>query len=118
MISIEDQQILEMAMLCDLIAGCIIDKFVGIEFDTFVVSTVAVGIPVSRHPLHRSVRALLTHTVPTSSIRRRSVLRDMGELCEPLGVDLQGIDRTSASLSASFDCVSIRPDTKPEPVRT
>jgi len=30
--------------------------------------TVAVGIPVTRYPPHRSVRALLTHTAPTESI--------------------------------------------------
>jgi hypothetical protein len=52
---------------------------------------VAVGMLVSQHPLHRSVRALLTHTAPTSSIWRRSALRDKGELCGPMGVDFQGI---------------------------
>ena len=29
---------------------------------------VAVGMPVTRHPPHRSVLALLTHTVPTSDM--------------------------------------------------
>jgi hypothetical protein len=32
---------------------------------------VAVGMPVTRHPPHRSVRALLTHTAPTSSQTRQ-----------------------------------------------
>ncbi|MCP4335854.1 MAG: glyoxalase [Gammaproteobacteria bacterium] len=32
---------------------------------------VAVGMPVTRHPPHRSVRALLTHTAPTSSQTRK-----------------------------------------------
>jgi hypothetical protein len=58
---------------------------------------VAVGMPVARHPLHRSVRALLTHTAFTLSVWRRSVLRDKGELCEPVGADCPGIDQTSAS---------------------
>jgi len=34
---------------------------------------VAVGMPVTRHPLHRSVRALLTHTAPILSVYRQIV---------------------------------------------
>jgi len=34
---------------------------------------VAVGMPVTRHPLHRSVRALLTHTAPILSLYRQIV---------------------------------------------
>src|ERR1019366_1897036 len=33
---------------------------------------VAVGMPVARHPPHRSVRALLTHTVLTSDVLTQS----------------------------------------------
>ena len=34
---------------------------------TYTESTVAVGTQITRHPLHRSVRALLTHTAPILS---------------------------------------------------
>src|ERR1022692_2490508 len=37
--------------------------------------SVAVGMPVARHPPHRSVRALLTHTVLTSDVLTQSVPR-------------------------------------------
>ena len=33
---------------------------------------VAVGIPVTRHPPHRSVQALLMHTAPTSDVWRQT----------------------------------------------
>ena len=36
-------------------------------------AAVAVGMPVTRHPLHRSVRALLTHTAPILSVYRQIV---------------------------------------------
>jgi hypothetical protein len=36
-------------------------------------SEVAVGMPVTRHPPHRPVLALLTHTIPTSDIGILSV---------------------------------------------
>ena len=39
---------------------------------------VAVGISIARHPPHRPVRALLTHTVLTLDIWRRSAQWDMG----------------------------------------
>src|SRR5436305_928454 len=39
---------------------------------------VAVGMPVTRHPPHRSVRALLTHTVLTSDVLTQRAPRDMG----------------------------------------
>ena len=39
-------------------------------------SPVAVGMPISRHPPHRSGQALLTHPAPTLSIWRQSVCRD------------------------------------------
>ena len=35
-------------------------------------SVVTVGMSVTRHPPYRSVRALLTHTAPTSSIWREN----------------------------------------------
>jgi len=35
---------------------------------------IAVGMPVTRHPPHRSVLALLTHTAPRSDLLRRSEL--------------------------------------------
>src|ERR1017187_7858344 len=38
--------------------------------------SVAVGMPVARHPPHRSVRALLTHTVLTSDVLTQSVPPD------------------------------------------
>ena len=38
-----------------------------------IATRVAVGMPVTRHPPHRPVRALLTHTVPTSDIWRQSL---------------------------------------------
>jgi hypothetical protein len=47
------------------------------EADRLVV-TVAVGISIARHPPHRPVRALLTHTVLTLDIWRRSAQWDMG----------------------------------------
>jgi hypothetical protein len=39
---------------------------------------VAVGMSIARHPPHRPVRALLTHTVLTLDIWRRSAQWDMG----------------------------------------
>ena len=44
---------------------------------------VAVGTPISRSPPHRSVRAELPHTAPTSSIWRRSVFQDGNALISP-----------------------------------
>ncbi|MBZ5500439.1 MAG: hypothetical protein LAP85_28935, partial [Acidobacteriia bacterium] len=41
---------------------------------------VAVGIPVTRHPPHRSVRALLAHTAPTSDVWRQTSLAGKGEV--------------------------------------
>jgi len=41
-------------------------------------SEVAVGTPITRRPPHRSVRAELPHTAPTSGIWRKSVPLDMG----------------------------------------
>jgi hypothetical protein len=41
-------------------------------------SEVAVGISIARHPPHRPVRALLTHTVLTLDIWRRSAQWDKG----------------------------------------
>src|ERR1019366_8224608 len=38
--------------------------------------SVAVGMPVARHPPHRSVRALQTHTVLTSDVLTQSVPPD------------------------------------------
>jgi hypothetical protein len=43
-----------------------------------LVVAVAVGISIARHPPHRPVRALLTHTVLTLDIWRRSAQWDMG----------------------------------------
>src|ERR1039457_491576 len=40
------------------------------------VSWVAVGMPVARHPPHRSVRALLTHTVLTLDVWMQSAPPD------------------------------------------
>lgn len=40
--------------------------------------TVAVGMPVARHPPLRSVRAELPHTAPTSSVWRGSEHSDTG----------------------------------------
>ena len=40
---------------------------------------VTVGMSVTRHPPYRSVRALLTHTAPTSSIWRENELLDIHE---------------------------------------
>ena len=47
------------------------------EADRLVVG-VAVGMSIARHPPHRAVRALLTHTVLTLDIWRRSAQWDMG----------------------------------------
>ena len=43
-----------------------------------LVLEVAVGMSIARHPPHRPVRALLTHTVLTLDIWRRSAQWDMG----------------------------------------
>lgn len=43
-----------------------------------LVRQVAVGMSIARHPPHRPVRALLTHTVLTLDIWRRSAQWDMG----------------------------------------
>jgi hypothetical protein len=41
--------------------------------------TVAVGMPVSQHPPHRSPRAVLPHEAPISDEWRQSELVDMDE---------------------------------------
>ena len=45
---------------------------------------VTVGMPVARHPPYRSVRALLTHTAPTSSTWRKIAAQDKDEQYVPL----------------------------------
>ena len=42
---------------------------------------VTVGMPVTRHPPYRSVRALLTHTAPTSSVWRETAVQGKDEQC-------------------------------------
>ena len=48
------------------------------EAGVFLVTSlsIAVGMAVTRHPPHRSGRALLTHPVPTLGVWRRNVVPD------------------------------------------
>ena len=74
-----------MTMYCKLkiIAICtteILDSKKGITTVRGVV-----GMSFSQHPLHTSVRVLLTLAAPTSIIWRRSVLRDKDELNKSVG---------------------------------
>src|SRR5699024_6504579 len=51
----------------------------------WVAFAVAVGTPVSRCPPHRSVRAELPHTAPTSGITHRIAVQDKGGLVAGVG---------------------------------
>ena len=61
--------------------------------------TVAVGTPVARRPPHRSVRAELPHTAPTSDDWRRSARSDSG--CRILALGNPAIDATARTVPTS-----------------
>ena len=62
-----------------------IDSFAGFVSDQGY-ALVAVGKPITRLPPHRSVRALLTHTAPTSSIDALQTVRSAKGDDRPLEV--------------------------------
>ena len=60
---------------------------------------VAVGMPVARHPPHRSVRADFPHTAPTSDEWRHSQPAALAHSLQPLGHTFSALCRSHVALS-------------------
>src|ERR1039458_9573580 len=66
------------------------------------ITIVAVGTPVARRPPHRSVRAGLLHTAPTSDIWRRSARSD----ADAGSSHLESIDQPTARTVPKSSCLA------------
>jgi hypothetical protein len=70
---------------------------------------VAVGMLVTRHPLHRSARALLTHTAPILSVYRQIVCLAKDAQPWVVAARLARTDRSAPTRDGSAGCGAVTP---------
>ena len=71
------------------------------------VGRVAVGMPVTRHPPHRSVHALLTHTALISDAWRQTAPKDMDAVPSAWGENGLLKSRYAPTSGGFFDCAAV-----------
>jgi len=75
-------------------------------------ATVAVGMPVTRHPLHRSVHALLTHTAPILSVYRQIVCLAKDAQLWVVAAHLAKTDRSASTRDGSAGSGAVTPSSR------